>query len=907
MSSWHDRRSTIHPDTPVQVVVLTCSVAILSYLAARISGSLVLRPEMIWPVWPGCAFLVAVLLLTPRTIWPLLLIAGLIGFALYDVQEALPTRATVLLLLADALEILVAAFGVSYVLGGVPRLKSVKSLAKYALFAVILAPISVASAAANALEGDSWWVGFFTEALALLTLTPAILSWVEIADTRFEMSKVRYLEAASMCLGLLILSYFTFVASDSQTRPAMLYSIVPFLLWAGLRFGVPGTSNSIAIVGFLAIWGTVHSHGPFTGNTPVHDVLSLQLFLLVAASSFMVLAVVVEQHRAAEWARSESEERLRLAAKAGRMFAYSWDAATDVIERSGESSEILGVDQATVATGRAASAMIHPDDKDRVEAALDKVAPEHPGIQIEYRIIRPDGAVVWLERNSHAYFDDKGNVKRMVGMIVDGTERKQAEQALRESDERLRLAVQAGRMYSFEWDVATDTVVRSPEHVKVLSVAGPLRLTHQQFVDKIHPDDRSQFLATIAGLTPENPSGEVSYRMSVSDGVFVWLKASGHAFFDGEGRMLRVVGMVADVTKQKLSEEALRASEARLRLAQWAARIGTFDLDLRTGVDIWTPETEALYGLQPGGFEGTLTAFENLIHPDDRERIRELTHEMIRTGQPAEEEWRVVWPDGGVRWIAGRAQVLMDESGEPSRMIGVNIDVTERKLAEQALVGMSRKLIEAQEQDRARVARDLHDDINQQLALLAIDVEQLRQRFPDSAAEISSGLTEIRDRVTAIAADVQSISHHLHSPQLEILGIVAAIRGFCREFAAHQKVTVDFTHDTIPKGVSHEASLCLFRVVQEALHNAVKHSNVRHYEVRLGGSASDLHLTVSDHGSGFDTGAAVGSGGLGLTSMRERVRLVNGTITIDSEPMRGTSIHVRVPLASAPDSERAAG
>src|SRR5215472_1987941 len=153
-----------------------------------------------------------------------------------------------------------------------------------------------------------------------------------------------------------------------------------------------------------------------------------------------------------------------------------------------------------------------------------------------------------------------------------------------------------------------------------------------------------------------------------------------------------VVAMVEDITEKKKAEEALRESEERLRLAQWAARIGTFDLNIQTGVDIWTPETEALYGLPPGGFGGTLAAFEDLIHPDDRERVIELTHKMMRTGQPAEGEWRVLWPDGSLHWIASRGQVLMDESGQPLRMIGVNIDVTQHKLAGQELSKANERL-----------------------------------------------------------------------------------------------------------------------------------------------------------------------------------------------------------------------
>jgi signal transduction histidine kinase len=215
-------------------------------------------------------------------------------------------------------------------------------------------------------------------------------------------------------------------------------------------------------------------------------------------------------------------------------------------------------------------------------------------------------------------------------------------------------------------------------------------------------------------------------------------------------------------------------------------------------------------------------------------------------------------------------------------------------------------LIEAQEQDRARIGRDLHDDINQKLAMLAVELDQLRRDPRLSSAKIKTRLTEVRDRIHTVETDVQSISHQLHSPQLELLGIVGATRSFCREFAARQKVTIDFTHDDVPKIVAHEVSLCLFRVLQEALHNAVKHSNVHHYEVRLGCSANELHLTVSDRGTGFDTETALNGGGLGLVSMRERVRLVNGTIVIDSKPMAGTTIHVQVPHDSAYASKRQA-
>jgi PAS domain S-box-containing protein len=529
------------------------------------------------------------------------------------------------------------------------------------------------------------------------------------------------------------------------------------------------------------------------------------------------------------------------------------------------------------------------------------------------------------------------------------------------------------------------------------------------------------------------------------DGSLVWGRLSISLLKSRPSPL--VIAMVEEITDKKTAEDGLRASEERLRLAQQAARIGAFERDVRTGVLTWTSEIEAMYGLPPGAFNGTNTAFfANLVHPDDRAGLVELINAALKTGQPTRGEWRVVWPDESVHWIAGRWQVFMDEFGKPARMVGTNMDVTERKRAqdallymnrtleaqtallrsredllkifvksvpagvamldrdmrylqvsdrwcadysvdssqllgrshyelfpdvpqrwkemhrrvldgetfraqedrwdredgttlwvrwevrpwetpsgtiggilifaediskskqaEDALLDMSRKLVEAHEQERTRIGRDLHDDVVQRLALLAIGLEAIETDLPDSVAEVRRQIVELRDQTTQITNDVQLLSHELHSSKLDYLGIVGAAKNFCKELGERYKVEIDFQSRDVPADSPAEVSLTLFRVLQEALRNAMKHSGVKHFEVRLWGSAGEIHLTVSDLGAGFDAEAAKKSIGLGLTSMQERLRLVNGELAINSRPKGGTTVQARVPVPTSSNSARAVG
>jgi signal transduction histidine kinase len=220
-------------------------------------------------------------------------------------------------------------------------------------------------------------------------------------------------------------------------------------------------------------------------------------------------------------------------------------------------------------------------------------------------------------------------------------------------------------------------------------------------------------------------------------------------------------------------------------------------------------------------------------------------------------------------------------------------DIGRRKQMEAALSDMSRKLIEAQEQERERIGRELHDNINQRIAILALELEQLQ----NDPTHVQSRARELRKRTTEISNEVHALSHDLHSSKLKYLGVIAGMKSWCKEFGERQKMEINFRSQVV-SALPLDVGLPLFRVLQEALHNSIKHSGVRRVEVQLEKDSNEIGLTIRDLGKGFDVEPALQGKGLGLTSMRERVRLVNGTIVIDSKPMRGTTIHVRVPLPS---------
>jgi PAS domain S-box-containing protein len=526
---------------------------------------------------------------------------------------------------------------------------------------------------------------------------------------------------------------------------------------------------------------------------------------------------------------------------------------------------------------------------------------------LEKRYPRKHGGQLWGRVNVSLLRNGDGESPLVFAFVEDITERKRSEEALRESEERFRLAAQAAKMYAYEWDVPTDKVVRSEEYVNVLSYQEK-ELTRQQILATIHPDDRALFIGSVDQLTPQNSTSQISYRVLQPDGPVVWLEKSARGFFDEQGKLLRMIGMVANITERKRAEQAQRESEDKLRLLLDSTAEAIYGIDLEYRCTFCN-----LSCLRALGYERIdevlgknmhdlmhHTRADGTLFPAEECRV----HQVIRTGKGDHGEQEVLWRTNGTGFPAEYWSYPQLRGEEVVGAVVAFVDITERKLAEVALASVSRRLIEAQEQERGRIARELHDDIGQRLSLLAIKLAQLQQSPPNSS-ELPGRIGELQKQTSELAADIQSLSHELHSSRLQYLGMAAAIRGFCREFGEQQKVEIDCKIHDLPVPLSPDISLCFFRLLQEALHNSTKHSGVRYFEVELWGTPDEIHLTVSDSGAGFDIDAAKASRGLGLISMEERLKLLNGTLSIESQLQRGTTIHARVPFSSGTDSLRA--
>jgi PAS domain S-box-containing protein len=509
------------------------------------------------------------------------------------------------------------------------------------------------------------------------------------------------------------------------------------------------------------------------------------------------------------------------------------------------------------------------------------------------------GALFWVSRQAGLSWDAHADQLRLVGAVVaTALQRNQAETAL-EGSNHLKSAI-------------LDSL---PSHIAVLDREGVIigandawfqfaRENNVKSDESLAPGasylracqeavrDGDAVAAEAVALIERACRGEwndrtIEYRCDAPD-CERWFLMRAEPLRRPEGG---AVVTHVDITARKRDEIALRESEDRFRrladglpVAIWMADLdGSCTYCNREWIEMTGRSLQAHFGY--GWLES--------VHLDDQTASLDAYLRAVQSGTSFRTEFRIRRHDGEFRWMATSGMPRYGSDGRLHGFVGGCIDITDRKNAEHILRDLSHRLMNAQDDERRRIARELHDHLSQQLALLAIDLQQLSMQQSTPAEMLIPALHEAWRRTTEIASDVHAISHRLHPSKMEALGLVATIRAHCREIS-RQSVVVDFIEQDVPSAIPPERALGLFRVLEEGLSNVVRHSGARSAQVALAGDGSELLLRIADDGRGFQPDAR--QGGLGLVSMRERTHSLDGTLSITSTPGRGTVIEARIPL-----------
>ncbi|MGC1903711.1 MAG: PAS domain-containing protein [Candidatus Acidiferrum sp.] len=345
-----------------------------------------------------------------------------------------------------------------------------------------------------------------------------------------------------------------------------------------------------------------------------------------------------------------------------------------------------------------------------------------------------------------------------------------------------------------------------------------------------------------------------------------------------------------DISEYKVSAELQRRTLESIRAVVWTADVPTFRTTFVSG------QVEEILGFPVHAWLNDQDLWKNRIHPDDRGWVLRDSSKAVEEGRNYEFDYRMLAADGHTAWLRQVVNVVR-KPGCPVYLVGISIDVTELHRTREERQALSGRLLMAQEQERARIARELHDDFSQRVALIALHLEDLAKRYSTSPEKEDRQLREAIDSLSNLGTDLHTLSHRLHSAKLESLGLIPAVSALCREFTAQHGFEIDFSSDDTPGSVHPDTALCIFRIVQEGLRNLKKHSGAQQAFVILQLDGGKLLVRVLDKGCGFDMKDVTKKKGIGIQSMEERVRLLGGEFSIQSAPGKGTTVNAWLPLA----------
>jgi PAS domain S-box-containing protein len=549
--------------------------------------------------------------------------------------------------------------------------------------------------------------------------------------------------------------------------------------------------------------------------------------------------------------------------------------------------------------GKALVDLFHGDSHSVVQDRIERSMRGEPLPPVDAKIVRLAGTTTDVEVNAALLSGPEDGAIQVI--VRDTSERKRSEALLRESEERLSLAFAGAQEGVWDWNLETDAVVYSPRWKEMLGYADDeIVPTLRAWEELLHPDDRPRAEALTDAVTRGQRTYEGEFRLRHKNGHYVTVLTRGLPIRrDGNGPVVRIVGTHLDITERKRTELALRESEERLTLAFAGAQEGIWDWDLETDAVVYSSRWKEMLGYADDEVEPHISAWERLVHPDDR-AAADRAHESVVRGQPTyEAEFRLRHKEGHYIHVLSRGFPVRREPGGPViRIVGTHFDLTERQKreAERARTELLAHLVFVQEDERRRIARDMHDHFGEQLTALSLRIGALKKAC-GHGADLAAHLTALEVIADRLDRDVDQLVWELRPTALDDLGLRAALANYIQEWSRRADIVAELhtsglSDDRLPS----EVETALYRIAQEALNNVAKHSGARRVEVILERRSDCVLLVLEDDGVGFEQpdNTAVG-GGFGLVGMQERAALVGARLQVESTPGKGTSIIVRMP------------
>ena len=612
-------------------------------------------------------------------------------------------------------------------------------------------------------------------------------------------------------------------------------------------------------------------------------------------------------YKLATAALQKSRERMAMVTESSRDAYILFNQRETIIQVNAAFEQLFGYGRSEV-TGQSMRTIFPDGLAVPSRSSISDLSPQDWRSGREVSACRKDGTRIQMTIRLAPINTPQGMT--VLASISDLIRRRvQIEDALSESEERLRLALFSTHVAIWEWNVETNELTWSPTGETIFGIGPDEVRRYENFAERVHPQDLVHFEVERNKAIQNHKPFVVQFRIFRLSGEIRWVSANGRAYYDPSGKPVRVLGTILDITDRQRADAAMRESEARFRKVFEHAATGIAITNLEGRYLHCNPAYCALLGYSEE--ELLRLSKADVIHHEDRQaNLREMQRLRAREIPFFEIENRYIAKNGRTVWVRKFMSTLPDDTGRPASLMALITDVTGRKLVEQELRSsqdelrirkdqlqdLTTKLFTAQDEERRRIARELHDDFSQRLAALLLELGLLEHQPPVLPELIPRALEPVRIELEQLTEDIHNLAYKLHPTILNDAGLVAAIEEHIHKVCQRTGLAIVLKTRHVPQAVPQDVDTCLFRVLQESLQNIVKHANATEVLVRLTGGPKGIGLSIIDNGTGFDVPDKMAHhNGLGLASMHERLRYLNGHLRIHSRPADGTKVCAWVP------------